>query len=60
MPKFLSQDTQHRHRNGQDLVVIGPTDPVLYDEEAGPMIHVRFPDGETLDVFDDEIECDPS
>jgi hypothetical protein len=56
MPRFYTvTDTRYQDRNGQEIVIIGPTDPALYDEEIGPMIDVRFRDGHETSVFDDEI-----
>ncbi len=55
--KFYTRDSDHKHRNDQEVTIIKMiNEPDLdHDLEVLPMIKVRFADGVDLDVWSDEL-----
>lgn len=59
-PIFRTRDTELRTRNGSQVEIVGITparrfNPAEIDDDTAPMVEVRFADGYTTDVYEDEL-----
>lgn len=58
---FRTDCKDYLSKDGETVELIGPCDPKTYDKhEVGRMYDIRFKDGETLNVFVDELELPPA
>ena len=57
---FNSKYQQHRQYNGQQCIVVGQVPADSYDAaECGPIYLVRFPDGQQIEAWPEEIKAEP-